>query len=113
MTLSIFTLRVYNLIFTVIVNQEDQSKRHPLIRDLRLSYMNFKIVVMKGTPNLLYRFLSSMTVVGFIREYIEYCRVMKDPLVCTSINLNSKMHKGALYTKLERALIETKALSGL
>jgi hypothetical protein len=105
-------MRIYDLILTVIANQEDQDRRQPFLTELRLTFLHKKVSILKGTPNALYKFLSSMTNFGFIKEYIEYCRVIKDPLVCTSVNLKARMHKVALVMKLERALIETEKKSG-
>jgi hypothetical protein len=105
-------MRIYGLILTVIVNQEDQAGRFPFIKDLRLTFVYKKVSILKGTPNSLFKFLNSMTVVRFIQEYIEYCKVIKDPLVCTSVNLNAIMHPKALVMKLGRALIETEKKSG-
>jgi hypothetical protein len=112
-TLSIFITRIYNLILTVTVNHHQPHIRENNLKSLRLSYLNKKLVILKGTPNLLYKFLKNMTSLGIVKQYIEYCRTIKDPLVCSSVDLKSKMHRIALNMKLERALIETKMISGL
>lgn len=107
-----FIMRIYDLILTVIVNQEDQIRRQPFMKELRLTFLNKKVSILKGTPNPLYKFLSSMTNFGFIKEYSEYCKIIKNPLICTSVNLNARMHRVALVMKLERALIETEKKAG-
>lgn len=118
-----FVTRTYNLILTVIVNQVFshqthiycKSKRDPLIRKLRHTFEGpKKIPILKNTPSLLQKFLLSMdkTKAGVVKEYVEYCKASKDPLVYISADANVKMTPVALQMKVERALLQTTKVLG-